>query len=312
VAVLGLMAVLALGVWVASASGGASPGPAPTVLTAPTSTASPEAPEAGHDLLPPLDPSDRTGESGCAVRDGRVVRVLQLNIHFGTRRGGGVDLAALADEITAVHPDLVGLNEVDNGTLRTGRLDEARYLAGVTGLDAVYGPNLPWEGGLFGNAVLTRVPVLGSHNLRLPVTDGLERRGLLTVTVRIGGRIVSFSSAHLTDGDDGRASRVEQAAAIVAALGDASYPTIVAGDLNAEPSEPPVRILRQHLLDAQELGGTGAGDTIPEPSPHSRFDYVMYDDGFAVVPGSTRVLPSSSDHRAVFTELALLPARCAP
>jgi len=49
---------------------------------------------------------------------------------------------------------------------------------------------------------------------------------------------------------------------------------------------------------------------LPEPAPQRRIDYVLYDDGFAVVPGSTRVLASSSDHRAVLTELALLPARC--
>ena len=49
-------------------------------------------------------------------------------------------------------------------------------------------------------------------------------------------------------------------------------------------------------------------DTVPEVSPRERIDYVLYDDGFVVVPGSTRVLPSaSSDHRAVLTELALLP-----
>jgi hypothetical protein len=41
----------------------------------------------------------------------------------------------------------------------------------------------------------------------------------------------------------------------------------------------------------QQQGGTGRGDTIPEPAPRSRFDYVLYDHHFAVMPGSTRVLP---------------------
>jgi len=52
----------------------------------------------------------------------------------------------------------------------------------------------------------------------------------------------------------------------------------------------------------------GRGDTVPETDPEGRIDYVLYDSHLAVVPGSTRVLPSaSSDHRAVFTKLALLP-----
>jgi endonuclease/exonuclease/phosphatase family metal-dependent hydrolase len=238
--------------------------------------------------------------------------VLQFNIHFGVSRNGGVDLGRLAAEIRAARPDLVSLNEVDDGTLRSLRTDEAAYLAGATGLHAVYGPNLPWQDGLFGNAILTRYPVLDSRNLRLPVASGLEPRGLLTTSLRVGDRTVSFWSTHLTDGPEGRTSRIEQAEAVAALLRQASDPTIVAGDLNAQPDSRPVRILRQRLLDAQEEGGTGAGQTIPEASPRSRFDYVFYDNAFAVVAGSTRVLPSaSSDHRAVLTELALRPSRCA-
>jgi endonuclease/exonuclease/phosphatase family metal-dependent hydrolase len=94
-------------------------------------------------------------------------------------------------------------------------------------------------------------------------------------------------------------------------LRQAAYPTILAGDLNSRPGSVPVRILRHYLLDAQELGGTGSGDTVPETSPRSRFDYVLYDQHFAVVPGSTLVRSSpSSDHRSVFTQLFLLPSRC--
>jgi endonuclease/exonuclease/phosphatase family metal-dependent hydrolase len=265
---------------------------------------------AGPDrLMPALQPVAPV--DGCTADEARVLRVLQLNIHFGVDRGGDLDLDALAAVIVAQDPDLVSLNEVDQATRRSRGLDEARELARATGLHAVYGPNLPWLGGLFGNAVLTRLPVVHSTNHPLPVRSGLEARGLLTVTVRVGRRTVSFSSAHLTDGDIGETSRILQAQAIVGLLGHSAYPSIVAGDLNAEPDELSVRILRQHLLDAQELGGTGDGGTVPEPSPQRRIDYVLYDDRFAVVPGSTRVLPSSSDHRAVFTELALLPARCA-
>jgi endonuclease/exonuclease/phosphatase family metal-dependent hydrolase len=236
--------------------------------------------------------------------------VLQFNIHFGVSRGGLIDLAGIAAEIEAARPDLVSLNEVDSGTARTGRIDEARYLAGATGLEAVYGPNLPWEGGRFGNAVLSRYPVVASRNLRLPGVPGLEPRGLLTATVRVGHRPLSFSSMHLSDGPDGRRSRILQAQAVATALQHVSHPTILAGDLNSQPRGLPVRILRQYFLDAQGQGGTGRGDTIPEPAPHSRFDYVLYDHHLAVMPGSTRVLPSSSsDHRSVLTELALLPKR---
>jgi endonuclease/exonuclease/phosphatase family metal-dependent hydrolase len=249
--------------------------------------------------------------AACSTDGARVLRVLQLNIHFGVDRGGDLDMGALASTIEAERADLVSLNEVDQRTQRSRGLDEARELARATGLRVVYGPNLPWQGGLFGNAILSRLPMVRTANHTLPVRSGLEPRGLLTADVRVGRRTVSFSSVHLTDGDLGETSRILQARAVAQLVEHAAYPSIVAGDLNAEPDELSVRILRQHLLDAQELGGSGDGDTVPEPAPERRIDYVLYDGGFAVVPGSTRVLTSSSDHRAVSTELALLPKPCA-
>lgn len=311
--VLGLLVVLGLAIGTPGAPRGSTPPPSPAVVTA----ASADAPTQSGDVTPSRPgPNVRAVEppahGGCSVRREQTVRVLQFNIHFGVSRNGGVDLGRLAAEIRAARPDLVSLNEVDDGTRRSLRADEASYLAGATGLHAVFGPNLPWQGGLFGNAILTRFPVLDSRNLRLPVAAGLEPRGLLTATVRLGGRTVSFASTHLSDGPEGRTSRIEQAQAVADLLRQASDPTILAGDLNAQPGSRPVRILRQELLDAQEEGGTGGGETIPETSPRSRFDYVLHDNALAVIPGSTRVLPSaSSDHRAVLTELALLPTHCA-
>jgi endonuclease/exonuclease/phosphatase family metal-dependent hydrolase len=247
----------------------------------------------------------------CQERRSPVLRVLQFNIHAAISGAGGVQVSQIAAEIEAVQPDLVSLNEVDSHTLRT-RVDEPAYLAKATGLHVVYGPNLIYDGGPFGNAILTRYPVVESHNLRLPGTFGLEPRGLLTAVVIVDGRRVAFSSTHLTEGSGGRQSRLLQALAVARALHSMAAPTILAADLNSDSTDVPRRILRGHLLDAQEEGGTGLGDTFPEANPSSRFDYIFYDDHFAVVPGSTRVQTSnSSDHRSVFTMLTLLPKhRC--
>jgi endonuclease/exonuclease/phosphatase family metal-dependent hydrolase len=174
-----------------------------------------------------------------------------------------VHVSQIAAEIEAVQPDLVSLNEVDSHTLRT-RVDEPAHLAEATGLHVVYGPNLIYDGGPFGNAILTRYPVVESHNLRLPGTFGLEPRGLLTAIVIVDRRRVAFSSTHLTEGSGGRQSRLLQALAVARTLHSMAAPTILAGDLNSDSTDVPGRILRGHLLDAQEEGGTGLGDTFPE------------------------------------------------
>ncbi len=285
--------------------GSSAPMPAGSVMTAPMSTAAtPSVPSVAPPLLAP---GPGTGVVATLCQERPVLRVLQFNIRSAISGAGGVDLSQIAAEIQAVQPDLVSLNEVDSRTLRT-RVDEPAYLAKATGLRVVYGPNLIYDGGPFGNAILTRFPVVESHNLRLPGTLGLEPRGLLTAILSVDGRQVAFSSTHLTEGTDRRHSRLLQALAVAQALHSMAAPTILAGDLNSAPADTPPRILRGHLLDAQEEGGTGLGDTFPQANPSSRFDYILYDDHFAVVPGSTRVQTSnSSDHRSVFTELTLLP-----
>jgi endonuclease/exonuclease/phosphatase family metal-dependent hydrolase len=306
-AVLAAAGVFATAIRIPSASRGSSSAmPSVSVMTARVSmAATPSVQTVAPPLLAPgLGVSLVT--SLCQERRWPVLRVLQFNIRAAISGSGGVDVSQIAAEIQAVQPDLVSLNEVDSRTLRT-HVDEPAYLAEATGLHVVYGPNLIYDGGPFGNAILTRYPVVESHNLGLPGTFGLEPRGLLTAIVSVDGRRVAFSSTHLTEGSDGRHSRLLQALAVAQALHSTAAPTILAGDLNSDPTDVPERILRGHLLDAQEEAGTGLGETFPEANPSSRFDYILYDDHFAVVPGSTRVQTSnSSDHRSVFTKLTLL------
>jgi endonuclease/exonuclease/phosphatase family metal-dependent hydrolase len=309
VIVLVVAGVVALAIRLPGASHGSSlADPSVSVITAPMSTAATPSTTsvAPGQLAPEVEPT-ATHRAGCEDRRRPVLRVLQFNIRAAISGTGDVDPSAIASEIEAVHPDLVSLNEVDSNTLRT-KVDEPAYLAGATGLHAVYGPNLIYDGGPFGNAILTRYPVLATRNLLLPATFGQEPRGLLTAIVSVHGRRVAFSSTHLSDGSEGRESRLLQALAVARAVNSIVPPTIVAGDLNSVPTDIPARILHHHLLDAQEEGGVGRGDTIPQTSPSSRIDYILYDRHFAVVPGSTQVRSSvSSDHRSVFTELTLLP-----
>jgi endonuclease/exonuclease/phosphatase family metal-dependent hydrolase len=314
--VLGLVAVFAVAVWVLGSPGGSpSGGPestVPSVVTAPTSgapTVKPPHSPHHHRIKHPLQPVKIHRDPGCPIRPPQILRVMQFNIHAGVSRYGGVGLARIAAEIRAAHPDVVGLNEVDSGTIRSGHADEAAYLGRATGLRAVYGPNLfGYDGGRFGNAILSRFPIRENHNTPLPRRPHSEPRGLLEATLRVGRRSVSFYSVHLSQGGRGAAQRVRQAEAVARAIRSSGHPTIVSGDLNSRPGDLPVRILRQYLLDAQQQGGTGPGHTVPEGSPRNRIDYILYDNHFAAVPESTQVLASgSSDHRSVWTELVLRP-----
>lgn len=313
---LGLVGLMALGTWALgglphSSAGGPETGsivatgsPSPTV---PTRTGSTLSPRHRHVVRPPLQPVSI--DPKCPITPPQIVEVLQLNMHAGVTRLGGQGLAAIAQEINAWRPDVVSLNEVDSDAARTGRVDEATYLGQATGMHVVFGPNLVQaDGHRFGNAILTRFPVRSSQNTRLPGAPHTEPRGMLRAELRVQGHLVDFYSVHLTQGHrSGQAERVRQAEAITRVVSSGGNPTIVAGDLNSRPGTLPVRLLRGYLLDAQEEAGTGRGATVPEASPLNRIDYVLYDNHFRPVPGSTQVLASSSDHRAVRSELILVP-----
>jgi endonuclease/exonuclease/phosphatase family metal-dependent hydrolase len=281
---------------------------------APVSTATQSSAPSGTDrdpvAGPPLQPVSPS--PGCSTRPSQTLRILQFNIHAGIDPEGEPDPSHLAAEIAATHPDLVSLNEVDDGTRRSGGTDEASYLSRATGLHAVFGPTLlAYDGGRFGNAILSRYPILESHDTPLPQVTNFEARALLTATVRVGRQFVSFSSVHLSSGSGGTTDRVLEAGAVAQVVRSAQHPTIVAGDLNSTPGTLPERILRHRLLDAQEQSGTAPGNTVPEQDPQTRIDYVFYDNHLTAVPGSTQVLPSAvSDHRSVLTELMLRPSGC--
>ena len=152
-AVLALAAVFATAIRLSSAShGSSSTMPSVSVVTARMSTAATRSvpPVPPPLLVPGLGASVVT--TLCQERRSPVLRVLQFNIRAATSDAGGVHISQIAAEIEAVQPDLVSLNEVDSHTLRT-RVDEPAYLAKATGLHVVYGPNLIYDGGPFGNAI---------------------------------------------------------------------------------------------------------------------------------------------------------------
>ena len=164
--VLALVAVFAVAVWVLGSPGGSpTGGPGPRRRRRHRAdverTDRHSHPHHGHHRMrDPLQPVKIHRDPGCPIRPPQIIRVMQFNIHAGVSRYGGVGLARIAEEIRAAHPDIVSLNEVDSGTIRSGRADEAAYLGRATGLRAVYGPNLfGYDGGRFGNAILSRYPI---------------------------------------------------------------------------------------------------------------------------------------------------------
>ena len=238
------------------------------------------------------------------------LRVLCYNVHWCLGTDGKYDVARLADVIANAKPDLVALQEVDVGVKRSGRIHEIQELARLTGLAARFGPTQHYEGGLFGNAVMTRFPILDVVIHPLPYTESTSERttyprGAIAVTVQgPDGQPLRFISTHFQHNvPEDRVAEAKAINELFAADGD-SLRTILAGDMNAQPDEEPVTELLKKWTNAIDDEAT---PTAPATKPRSRIDYVFYRNATQFGLVESTVIPEAiaSDHRPVLAVLEL-------
>jgi len=234
------------------------------------------------------------------------LRVLSYNIHHGRGTDDTIDLPRLARVIRSADPDLVALQEVDERTTRSGGIDQAAELSRLTGLRMVFGPQIDYLGGRYGQALLARVPVLPPTVHELPGIGGdRERRIAVAAEVDHPRGRLTFVGTHLHHRSE--EARVAQARAIVTAFAGVER-CILAGDINALPGSEPLAIL---------AGGwrlVAAGDapppTFPAGQPTRAIDHVWFRPAAEFDVVDLRVLdePVASDHRPLLAILAWLPA----
>src|SRR4030095_1437701 len=113
----------------------------------------------------------------------RKIRVMTYNIHVGVGMDKKLDLQRIADVINRERPDLVGLQEVDRGVERTQRKDEIVELAAMTKMEYAFAPNLNYQGGHYGVAILSRFKINSIDHRMYQNKRETERRGMLRVEV---------------------------------------------------------------------------------------------------------------------------------
>src|SRR5205085_6985837 len=87
------------------------------------------------------------------------VRLLTYNIHSCIGSDGKYRPERVRDVILAAQPDIVALQEVDSSLEVYDGIDQLRFLAESTGMQAVIGPTLKRGYGAYGNALLSRWPL---------------------------------------------------------------------------------------------------------------------------------------------------------
>lgn len=230
------------------------------------------------------------------------LRVLSYNIHHGEGTDGALDLERLASVITSADPDLVALQEVDDRTQRTGVVDQTAKLSELSGLHGRFAHQIDFEGGRYGQAFLSRVPLSDVVIHWLPGDPERERRIAAAVSVQWEDQPIAFVSTHLHHASG--EFRKQQAAAINETFGNSDGIVILAGDLNATPESEPLSILSRRWKSATS-GQTRL--TFPAGTPERQLDYVLYRGNGRLNVVQTQVLdePIASDHRPLLVEFEL-------
>ena len=167
------------------------------------------------------------------------------NIHRGVGLDRRRDLDRIARVIGEIAPDVIGLQEVvrENGVAAA---DQAMYLAARLDMTLVMGETRAFgSAGTYGNAVLTRLPVLSSLRCDLSC-DGREPRGCLRVDLGVNDTALHIFNCHFGLGFRERRSQVDLLAGFLKAA-DCEGPRLVVGDFNEWHRGPVTRGLRREF-----------------------------------------------------------------
>ncbi len=237
------------------------------------------------------------------------LRVLTYNIHHAEGVDRKLDLERIAQVINDTRPDIVALQEVDQGVGRTDRVDQPAELARLTKMHVVFGDNIQFGGGKYGNAILSRFPITRHRNHRLPNRDNGEQRGVLVATINVPDWPLPlvFFATHLDHRKDDQ-ERFESAQVInTLAAKHAGQPALLAGDLNDTAGSRTLQELAKTWTPANDRPLF----TVPVKEPSRQIDFILSRSTERWKSIEVKVLPESvaSDHRAVLAVLELRPAR---
>ena len=175
----------------------------------------------------------------------RCLRIATWNIHAGVGRDRRYDPGRIIAVLLELRADIIALQEVASLAAHGEFLGQIRSALAV---HVVTGRTLTRHAADYGNALLTRFPIMESGNIDLTVGT-LEPRGAIDARLDVDGHELRVLSTHLGLRP---AERRKQVRRILSALdADAQSPVILMGDVNEWYLwGRPVRWLRAHFRAA--------------------------------------------------------------
>ncbi|HKN78785.1 MAG TPA: endonuclease/exonuclease/phosphatase family protein [Lysobacter sp.] len=208
----------------------------------------------------------------------------------GNKRGSLDTIAQLAGQ-----HDIVGLNESDPGSLRSGFTNQTHYLAQRGGF--AYWSHQPNRsvGGVASsaNGLLSKLEPVEVHDHPLP--GRVRGRGVLLAQFGDGRDGLAVAVAHLSLGAGSRASQI----AFIAELLHDHPHAILMGDFNCDPDRPEMQALYKHTrLQPPAL----CVPTFPSWRPQRAIDHILTTKDLHVA-NMEAFAAAYSDHLALAAEI---------
>ena len=243
--------------------------------------------------------------------DNKRLRVATYNVRGCVGIDGRRSERRIAEVIAMLDVDLIGLQELDLNRPRSGGVDQAGVIAAELGWHHFFYPALRVRDELFGDAILSRHPILVRQAKELPsVTTRLcpESRAAIWAEIATPAGPTQVINTHL---GLGRRERFMQAKLLAGPewLGkiEGSNPVILMGDFNSLPGSPAFRLLADKLRDVRTFFVPAPRlRTYPTRYPLLAVDHIFVNDKMEVISvtvdrsGQTRF---ASDHFPVVSDL---------
>jgi endonuclease/exonuclease/phosphatase family metal-dependent hydrolase len=226
--------------------------------------------------------------------EGFPVTVMTYNLNNGFNPKGQLDINEIAEVIETNRPDIVALQEVSRGWVVNGRLDMLAWLSYRLQMPYVFEPT---AGPFWGNAILSRYPIVAYSRENLPPSDLLIQRGFIVALIDLSEyeqmKVITTQLDTLEGNTD---IRQLQAQKIIDFWGGLNS-TVILGDFSATPASLEIVLLSQsRLQDAALLWKFSK--TFPSNNPQEKRDYIWTSYDLRVRDGG--IPPSTaSDHLPV-------------
>lgn len=240
------------------------------------------------------------------------IKVITFNTRHGEIDKGIIDVIKQASELKKYNPDIILLQEVDMYTDRINNIDELQIFKNVTGLKySIFGGNINYQNGGYGNAILSKYPILKSENY-VSRKYTKENRGLLYAELFINGKKIDVYNTHFPIKENERIMFAKQINRIIenkrANIG------IIGGDFN-----PGLTLKKEHkyeVINKKEYDELNElkkifkeaefkENTYSVAKPEGQFDRIMYYGDLELI-NVRRLDEKISDHYPVISEFEII------